>query len=112
MNAEQAKILSQFFHKVAELAEHTLTAFVENEETTKQVLALPPAQSKNGLYNRKEIAELLGVSVRTIGNLISEGLPTVPVGERRIQFKYEDVLNWLEDKEIKGRGKTKLRVVS
>lgn len=111
MNATQAKILSQFFHQVAKLAEHTLTAFVENEETTKQVLSLPQAHHENRLLNRKEIAELLGVSVRTIGNLISEGLPTAPVG-RRIQFKYEDVLNWLEDKEIKGRGKTKLRVVS
>ena len=112
MNAEQAKILSQFFHQVANLAEHTLTAFVESEETTKQVLALPPPNHKKGLYNRKEIAELLGVSVRTIGNLISDGLPTVSIGERRIQFKYEDVLNWLKDNEIKRRGKIKLRVVS
>ena len=112
MNAAQAKILSQFFHQVANLAEHTLTAFVENEETTEQVLSLPPAHYENRLLNRKEIAELLGVSVRTIGSLIKDGLPTVPLGKRRILFDYEEVLLWAKDKGIKGRGKNKLRAVS
>lgn len=116
MNAAQAEILKQCFHQFAKLAGETLTAFVEVEKEEKRVSnATLPAQTakpKKGLVNRKEIAELLGVSVRTVSNLISDGLPTVPLGKKRVQFNYDEVLLWLKDRKIKGRAKPKLRVVS
>ncbi len=116
MNAAQAKILKQFVHRFAELADETLTAFVkvESEDKKVSIATLPARLSKpeKSLLNRKEIAERLGVSVRTVGNLISDGLPTVPLGKKRVQFNYDEVLLWLKDKKIKGRAKPKLRVVS
>lgn len=116
MNAAQTKILKQFFHQVAELASETLTAFVEVEREEKKVsIATLPARTlkpEKRLLNRKEIAEFLGVSVRTVGNLISDGLPTMSLGKKRVQFDCEEVLLWLKDRKIKGRAKTKLRVVS
>ena len=117
MTPEQAKILRQSFFKIAEVFSETLTAFIENEETPVQIFPRS-AMHENRLLNRKEIAERLGVSVRTVGNLIKEGLPTVPVGERRVLFDCEEVLTWAKDKrieeagKIEESGKTKLRAVS
>lgn len=113
MTAKQAKILGLFCYKFAELAAETLTAFAESEERSNQVsFALPPTNSEKRFMNRKQIADRLGVSVRTVSELINEGLPTVPLGKRRIQFDCEEVLTWAKDRRIKERGKTKLRVVS
>lgn len=116
MNAEQTKILMQFFHQFAELASKTLTAFVEVEKVEEQASMATfdnrAVRPEKRFVNRKEIAERLGVSVRTVGNLISDGLPIVPLGKRRVQFEVEEVLTWAKDRRIKGRGKPKLRVVS
>lgn len=115
MNAEQTKILKQFFHQVAELASDALTAFVEIEREEKKVSIATfdnRAAHPEGFMNRKEIAKFLGVSVRTVGDLITEGLPTIPLGKRRVQFDPEEVSVWAKDRRIKGRGKTKLRAVS
>jgi len=113
MTTKQAKILGLFFVKVAGLAAETLTEFAESEERSNQVsLSSPPTNSENRLLNRKEIAERLGVSVRTVSELINDGLPTVPLGKRRIQFDCEKVLNWAKNRRLEERGNTKLRVVS
>jgi predicted DNA-binding transcriptional regulator AlpA len=116
MTAAKVKILKQFFHQVAELASDTLTAFVEVEREEKEVSIATfdgqAARPENRFVNRKEVAARLGVSVRTVSDLINEGLPTVPLGKRRVQFDCEEVLSWTKDRRIKGRGKTKLRVVS
>jgi predicted DNA-binding transcriptional regulator AlpA len=116
MNAAQVKILKQFFHQFAELASETLTAFVEVESKEKQVSIATNlnrvAQPEKILLNKKEIAARLGVSARTVSELQTEGMPTVHLGKRRIQFNYEEVLIWLKGRKIKGRGKTKLRAVS
>ncbi len=115
MNSEQAEILKHFFRQVAELANDTLTAFVEvgiEDQVSNSTQSHQVELSENKYLNRKEIADRLGVSVRHIGNLINEGLPTVPVGERRVLFDCEQVLTWIKNGRSKGRGKTKLRVVS
>ncbi len=115
MNAEQAEILKHFFRQVAELASDTLTAFVEVEKEDQVSNATQSHRvelSENRFLNRKEIADRLGVSVRHIGNLINEGLPTESVGQGRVLFDCEKVLTWIKDGRPKGRGKTKLRVVS
>ncbi len=115
MNSEQSEILKHFFRQVAELAGDTLTAFVEvgkEDQVSNATQTHRVELSGNRFLNRKEIADRLGVSVRHIGNLINEGLPTVPVGERRVLFNYEEVLTWIKDGRPKERGKIKLRVVS
>lgn len=116
MNAAQAKILKQFFNQFAELAIETLTAFVEAGTEEKQVsIATSTAQTakpEKRFLNKKELAELFGVSVRKISDLQAQGLPIMSRFGRRIIFDREDVLIWAKDKEIKGRGKTKLRAVS
>lgn len=109
MTSKQEKILSQFFYQVAELAGQTLAAFVEEEKPVERILL--PSDHNTGLLNKKQIAERLGVSERTISNLQNEGLPVVPFGRKRVQFNYEKVLIWLEGREIKKRRKTNLRVV-
>jgi len=111
MTSEQVKILSQFFQQVAGLAGETLTAFVECEKPIEKV-SPQRINNEKRIIDRKELAERLGVSVRTISNLQNEGLPTIQRFGRRILFDYEDVLTWAKDKEIKGRRKNKLRVVS
>lgn len=113
MTAEQAKILGLFFVKVAGLAAETLTEFAENEKSSNQVsLSSPPTNPEKRFLNRKQIAERLGVSVRTVSELINEGLPTIPLGRKRIQFDCDEVLSWAKNRRIEERGKTKLRVVS
>ncbi len=113
MTAEQAKILGLFCYKFAELAAETLKAFAEKEPTENQVLSLPSPITQKRFMNRKEVAEFLGVSVRTVSKMIKEdNLPTASLGERRIQFDSEKVSTWANEQRIKGRGKTKLRVVS
>ncbi len=116
MNHAQAKILKQFVHRFAALADETLAAFVELGPEEKQVSIATErqraARPERKLLNKKEIAERLGVSVRTVSELQTEGMPTVALGKRRIQFDFEDILIWAKGRKIKGRGKTKLRVVS
>ncbi len=114
MTAEQAKILCLFFHRFADLADETLTAFVEAEENqvSNATQVYSAKQPASRLMNKAEIADHLGVSVRTVSNLIKDGLPTVPLGQRRIQFNCEEVLLWAKNREVKRSGKAKLRAVS
>lgn len=116
MNAAQVKILKQFVHRFAELAGETLTAFAEVQTEEKQVSIATEsrraARPERNLINKKELAARLGISVRTVSELQTEGLPSVILGKRRIQFDYEAVLIWAKDRKIKGRGKSKLRAVS
>lgn len=124
MTSEQARKLSSIFRQFCDAAKNSIDSFAQLADDALKVLSEPDtkqvsvatfdgraAQLKNGLVNRKEIAELLGVCVRTVGNLIKDGLPTVPV-RGRLQFDCEEVLTWAKDRRIRERGKTKLRVVS
>jgi excisionase family DNA binding protein len=112
MTIEQAKILSQFIFKFAQLANDTLMAYVEKEEKSISITTFnkQPVDSEKRLLNKKELAERLGVSVRTISSLQKEGLPTVQFGKKRVQFNYDKVLAWLE-REVEISRKTKLCVV-
>ncbi len=113
MTTEQAKILGLFLVKVAGLAAETLTEFAESEKSSNQVSSSsPPINSEKRFMNREEVSEYLGVSVRTVSELIKEDLPIERLGKRRIQFDRQRVLSWLENRRFEERGKTKLRVVS
>ncbi len=112
MNVEQAEILKQFFHQVAELASDTLAAFVEKEEKQVSIAAghNRAAQPERELLNKQQLAKRLKISPRTISSLQSDGLPVVKIRTRTL-FDYEKVLLWIEMDEIKSGQKTKLRVV-
>lgn len=101
-------VVKHSIDELTELAEAALTVFVEDKVTSRKIL--PPVQNENRLLNKKEIAQRLGVSVRTISHLQTEGLPTQKIG-KRVLFNYEKVLLWLEGKKIKSRRKNNLRVV-
>ena len=120
MNTEQAKNLSLIFRQVCNVAKSSIDIFADLAETALQVLsepdatnqkALPPMENDSHLLNRKQIAQRLNISPRKVSDLQTEGLPVVKIGSR-VLFNYEKVLLWIEGKEVKERGKTKLRVVS
>ena len=66
------------------------------------VTSAPP-----GLLNRIQVAELLGVSKRTIDNLVTQGLPYVLLGRRTARFDPAEVLAWVK----RERGVRRLGVV-
>jgi excisionase family DNA binding protein len=119
MEAEKAKKLILIFRQIREvvktaiddleaIAENTLMIFVDDQSDR---IAMPSSVAiENRLLNKKEIAERLGVSVRTVSDLQTEGLPTVKLG-KRVLFDYQDVLVWAKGKEIKSRRKNNLHVV-
>jgi excisionase family DNA binding protein len=120
MTTEQAKKLSfivrqmrdvvkRSIDELTELAEAALFVSVNDETPSRKILP-QSIQNENRLLNKKEIAQRLGVSVRTISNLQTEGLPTQKIG-KRVLFNYEKVLLWLEGREIKSRRKNNLRMV-
>lgn len=124
MTSEQTKKLSSIVRRACDSAKDLFDIFAQLADDALQVLSEPDekrvsiatgngqaAQPENRLLNREEIAEHLGVSVRTVGDLIKDGLPTIPLGKRRVQFDYEEVLTWAKDRRIKGVQKTNLRVV-
>ncbi len=120
MTAEKVQKLSLIFRQVRDVVKHSIDDITELAENALQVLsdsdaanqkALPPMESDNRLLNRKQIAQRLNISPRKVSNLQTEGLPVVQIG-RRILFDCEEVLLWIKGKEVKERGKSKLRVVS
>ena len=60
-----------------------------------------------GLLNRTKVAELLGVSKRTIDNLVTQGLPYVLLGRRTARFDPAEVMAWVK----RERGVRRLGVV-
>jgi excisionase family DNA binding protein len=62
---------------------------------TVQGLPVQPASPKNEPYiSREELAELMGVSVRTITNLVREGMPSKTFGLRVRRFRASTALAW------------------
>jgi excisionase family DNA binding protein len=60
-------------------------------------MASPAYASLRPLLRRREAAELLGVSARTVDRLAEAGaLPRVRVGERSVRFRAEDVIALVE----------------
>jgi excisionase family DNA binding protein len=119
MTVEQVKKLSVVFRQVREvvkdavdnlesIAENALMIFVEDGTDRK---ALPSSVAiEIGLLNKKQLAERLGVSVRTISELQNEGLPIVPFG-KSVRFEYQEVLIWAKQRKIPKGRKSNLRVV-
>lgn len=102
-------VMKNFLDKIAELGESALNVLIDDESNPKN-LSIPQPSEKR-LLNKAQLAERLGVSSRTISNLILyENLPVIRLG-KRIQFDYEDVLAWAKAKEFKDYRKNNLRVV-
>jgi len=61
--------------------------------------AMPTKPEPSLLLNQRELAELLGVNVRTLQRMRHAGElpPTVPVG-RRLRWRRGDVETWLEER--------------
>lgn len=60
-----------------------------------------------GLVTKKEVAEVLHCSIRHVERLLQEGLPFIPVGERKKLYSLASVLNWIKSRESCLSGKTK-----
>lgn len=123
MTTEQAKKLSSIFRRACDVAKDSIDIFAQLADDALQVLSEPsgnqvsnatnhrrPARPEREILNKKELAERLKVSPRTIGTLQSEGLPVVKIGTRTL-FNYEKVLLWIDGREIKSSRNTNLRVV-
>ena len=60
----------------------------------------PEILKQSGLFNRQQIAELIGVSTRTISNLVSSRrIPVIKFG-KSVRFNPSKVLKALEKYEI------------
>ncbi len=58
------------------------------------------------LANRQDIADLLGVSRRTIDTLCTQGLPHLLLGKRTARFNPDEVLAWCQrERGIRRMGK-------
>lgn len=58
-----------------------------------------PAVSRDSVprfANKRDVAALLGFSVRTVDNLMTRGLPHYTVGKRRCRFDLAEVSNWIK----------------
>lgn len=49
-----------------------------------------------GFVSKRDVAELLGFSVRTVDNLMTRGLPHYTVGRRRCRFDLAEVRDWFK----------------
>lgn len=123
MTSEKVAKLSSIFRQACNVAKSSLDSFAQLADDALQILSEPDekqvsiatgdnraAQPERKLLNKKEIAECLNVSPRTVSNLQKEGLPVVKLRTRTL-FNYEDVLLWIEENQNKPSRKTSLRVV-
>ena len=49
-----------------------------------------------GFASKRDVAALLGFSVRTVDNLMARGLPHYKVGRRRCRFDLAEVRDWVK----------------
>jgi phage terminase Nu1 subunit (DNA packaging protein) len=59
------------------------------------------------LITKQEVAEALHCSIRHVERLLKEGLPFIPVGERKKLYSLTSVLNWIKSRESCLSEKTK-----
>ncbi len=57
------------------------------------VVGLPVLEEERYL-TRRELADLMGVSLRTIDNMVAEGMPCERWGRRLLRFKPSTALQW------------------
>lgn len=53
----------------------------------------------NGLVTKQEVAEQLHCSIRHVERLLKQGLPFIPIGERKKLYNLASVLNWIKSRE-------------
>jgi hypothetical protein len=66
-----------------------------------------PAKSKTGYLSRQEVAKRFGITITSVANWISRGLPVDhkdPTEKGSLWFKAEDVDNWFNTNEKKHEG--------
>lgn len=92
---------------LARIAESAIEAF-DSEPSIPNATIQPIID--RGLINKTQLSERLGISTRTISDLMTDGLPFVKFG-KRVQFDYADVLTWAKQRNARVSGKSRLRVV-
>lgn len=46
--------------------------------------------------DKRAVAAMLGMSVRSVDNLMGQGMPYMRLGTRRVRFDLEEVRTWLK----------------
>jgi excisionase family DNA binding protein len=60
------------------------------------------------LLNKKQVAEILGVTVKAIDKWVSEGkLPYTKISRKCLRFRTEDLESYIEDKKISAKPESK-----
>ena len=66
--------------------------------------ATPASDQRYG--DKNAVAKMIGVSKRTVENLMAQGLPHLALGRRRTRFEMDEVRAWLRQKfRTQRRGK-------
>lgn len=52
------------------------------------------------LLTRRELAEAMRVSLRTVDAMRAEGMPAVSWGRRLIRFRLRDAMEWAEGRDV------------
>lgn len=59
------------------------------------------------LVTKQQVADVLHCSIRHVERLLREGLPFIPVGERKKLYNLSSVMNWIKSRESCLSEKTK-----
>lgn len=63
-----------------------------------QVVGFPPVEP---YVNRKRLAEIMGVSVGTIDNMVREGMPSETWGKRTRRFRASEAIAWAHERTMR-----------
>lgn len=61
---------------------------------------------RDKLITRKELAEMLRVSMKEISVLEKKGLPVMRLGYRTKRYDYDKVIKWIDEKSLSMRSLT------
>lgn len=90
----------------ADFADEIINALAKAEPARQLAPLEQPKQSQDSFLTRKQVAELLNVSVRTVDNMRSDGLPVAKIRGRSVRFDRKDVLEWPAARNVKSRAKS------
>jgi phage terminase Nu1 subunit (DNA packaging protein) len=62
-----------------------------------------PIQPRERFVSRKELAEIMGLSVRTIDHFVAEGIPSTTWGLRTRRFLPSQAVAWARERERSAR---------
>lgn len=48
--------------------------------------------------DKRAVAAMLGLSVRSVDNYLGDGMPHLKLGARRVRFDLEEVRRWLKER--------------